>query len=153
RRCRSERKNPSVFRGASPRRTPYRLTRSPPRRLAPFAWLARCRSLAPVSASGSECSLFSIVSDRLSAIAAPRLPRPGAEDLGRFCDTGAEDAERTPERPAARQRQLRGGVADLRIAVRVGRQPFPVAEQVAPRAVEHLPHHALRVDRIPEAVV
>src|SRR5215469_6043666 len=78
--------------------------------------------------------------DGFPAIAAPRLPRAAAEEFGRFCDAGAEDTERAHERLAARQRQLRGGVADLRIAVRVGRQLFPIAEQVAPRAVEHLAH-------------
>src|SRR5919198_1116310 len=35
-----------LFRGASPLQLPYTLTRSPLRRLAPFAWLTRCRSFA-----------------------------------------------------------------------------------------------------------
>src|SRR6185503_18205173 len=34
-------------RGASPLGLPYTLSRAPLRRRAPFAWLTRCRSLAP----------------------------------------------------------------------------------------------------------
>src|SRR5260221_12568906 len=44
---RSLRSDFSVSRGASPLGLPDTLSRAPLRRRAPFAWLARCRSLAP----------------------------------------------------------------------------------------------------------
>ena len=40
-------RGPNIIRGASPLGPPDTLSRSPRRRLAPFAWLARSRSLAP----------------------------------------------------------------------------------------------------------
>src|SRR5713101_4938048 len=87
------------------------------------------------------------------AIAPARLPDPARQELGRLGDAGPEDAERADEGLAARQLELGAVLADVREAVRVRRQLLPVAEQLAPGALERVAHHALRVDRIPETVV
>src|SRR5258706_14527229 len=87
------------------------------------------------------------------AIAPARLSSAASQELGRLGDAGPEDGERADEGLAARQLELGAVLADHGIAVRVRRQRLPVAEQPAPGALEHVAHHALRVDRIPETVV
>src|SRR5262249_51638779 len=124
---RTEKSDILFNRGASPLGLPYTRSRAPLRRRAPFAWLIRCAHS---------------LSDDLSTIAAAGLTHPFGQELGRFGDAGAQDAERPDERFAAGQGDFRGVLADLREAVRVGRQRLPVAEQAAPRAREDVAHHA-----------
>src|SRR3954469_15395960 len=113
-----------------------------------------CRMICSTStlSERTEKSDMSCLFQGLPAIPAARLPHALGEELRRLRDAGAQDAERADQRLAAGQLELRAFPADLRIAVRVRGQRLPVAEQPAPRAGEGVAHHALGVERVPEAV-
>src|SRR4029079_17290746 len=98
-------------------------------------------------------SLAVLARNRFPAIAAAGLAGALREDLGRLGDARAEDAERAEQRLRARQLNLRGRAANLGVAVGVGPDRLPVAEQAPPRAVQHRLHHPPGVEGIPEAVV
>src|SRR5215471_16845396 len=90
----------------------------------------------------TEKSDMSVFFQVLTPIAAAGLTHALGQELRRLGDAGAQDAERPDERLAAGQGDLRAFVADLRVAVRVGRHRLPVAEQPPPRAREDVAHHA-----------
>src|SRR3954452_11282187 len=76
-----------------------------------------------------------------------------ASELRRFLDARAQDADRSQQCLGARLLDLRRRAADVGIAVRIGAQRLPVAEQPAPRPVEDLLHRAPGVHGVPVTVV
>src|SRR5262245_66549694 len=102
--------------------------------------------------STSTESLLTLNSDKVQPFLFRRVP-PAARELGGFPDARAEDADGLGERFRAGLFDFRRRGAHVREPVVAGPQLFPVAEQPAPRAVEHVLHQTLRVDGIPEAVV
>src|SRR4051812_48449096 len=128
------------FAAASPGRRP---SNSPTRFLARrFAGALRPRG-----------SLAALACHRFPSIAAARLPGAPVQELRGLRDTGAENPQRSYQRPCPRHRDLAGRVPHVGITVGVGPHRLPVAEQAPPRAVQYRLHHLLRVERIPEAVV
>src|SRR4029079_11897544 len=114
-----------------------------------------CRMICSTStlSERTEKSDMTCLFHGLAAIAAAGLAGALREELGRLGDARAEDAERAEQRLRARQLNLRGRAANLGVAVGVGPDRLPVAEQAPPRAVQHRLHHPPGVEGIPEAVV
>src|SRR5687768_16687939 len=104
----------------------------------------RARICRMICSTSTE-SLLTLNSDKIQPFLFRRVP-PAAREFGGFPDARAEDADRLGERFRAGLFDFCRRGADVREAVLARPEVFPVAEQAAPRAVEHVVHQALRVD-------
>src|SRR6185369_12230336 len=108
----------SVIRGASPPRPPYTLSRSPLRRLAPFAWLARCaRSQVDLSAVDRQ-DPYGAGERPAHAERNHDAPQPETRrERGRREQAGAEHEGRRRGEQRRERRQRRQALHDRRIQV------------------------------------
>src|SRR3954465_16008075 len=104
----------------------------------------RCLARRFAGALRLRGSLAALACHRFPAIAAARLPGAPVQELRGLRDTGAENPQRSYQRPCPRHRDLAGRVPHVGITVRVGPHRLPVAEQAPPRAVQYRLHHLLR---------